>query len=118
MPLVWRNYITDLGRSYPMYALTFFQVNDVPSDLDILSLLPPAVQDELIEVKYPCGVEMLTARTLTLFTSDGGQFRLNFPRPFDQGLFDNLTANLDVAAFEFSGERLRYGRLRRILENV
>lgn len=116
--MVWRAYRTDLGRSYPMYALTFFQVNDIPSDLDVLNLLPPAIQTQLIEVKYPCGVQMLTPRTLTLFTSDGGQFRLNFPLPFDQGLFDFLTANTDVAAFEFTGERLKYGRLRRILENV
>ncbi len=118
MPQVWLSYLTDLGRAYPMYALSAKQVNDISSDIDPLDLLPPAILDGLLNVKHPCGVGGLTPRYLILFTNDGAQFQLSYPQPFSQNLFDYLTLNLEVAAFEFVGERIRYGRLRRLLENV
>ena len=116
--LVWRDYKTDLDRVYPMFALSIRQLNDVPSDIDPVSLLPEAIASQLIENKYPCGVEGLTPRYLILWDSNGAQWRLNYPQPFSQNLFDFLTLNLNVAAFEFVGERLKYGRLRRMLDKA
>ena len=118
MVQVWGSYLTDLGRAYPMYALSARQVNDISSDIDPLNLLPPAILNGLMSVKHPCPVGGLTARILILWTSDGGQFRINYPLPFSQDLFDYLNLNLDVAAFELVGEKIKYGRLRRMLENV
>ncbi len=118
MVQVWTNYLTDLGRAYPMYALSARQVNDLSSDIDPLDLLPPAILNGLLKVKHPCGVGGLTPRYLILYTNDGAQFQVSYPTPFSQNLFDYLTDNLSVAAFEFVGERIKYGRLRRLLENV
>lgn len=115
---VWTNYLTDLGRAYPMYALSARQVNDISSDIDPLNLLPPAILNNLLEVKNPCSVGGLTPRYLILYTNDGAQFQLSYPQPFSQNLFDYLTLNLEVTAFEFVGERIKYGRLKRLLENV
>lgn len=115
---VWRNYFTDLSRAYPMYALSIEQINNTSTPTNPIDLLPPAILTNLMEVKYPCAVRELTPRQLVLFASDGGQFRLNYPLPFSQTLSDYLTANTAVQAFEFVGERIRYGRLRRMLENV
>lgn len=115
---VWQNYITDLGRAYPMFALTIQQVNDVSSDINALDLLPPAILANLMQVKNSCPVSQLTPRTLILWTGDGAQFRLTYPQSFDQALSDYLTQNLQVQAFEFVGETIKYGRLRRMLENV
>lgn len=118
MVLCWRSYQTDLDRAYPMFALSLSQTNEVVSEFNPLSNLPNSVSQLLIEISNPCGVGGLTPRQLALFASDGGQFLLSYPQPFDLALFDYLTANTAVAAFEFIGERLKYGRLRRLLENV
>lgn len=118
MVQVWNNYLTDLGRAYPMYALAVSQINDVDSSFNPLDLLPPGVLTNLIKVKNSCPVTLLTPRSLLLFATDGGQFRINYPVPFDRTLFDFLTLNTDVQAFEFVGERIKYGRLWRMLENV
>lgn len=115
---VWQNYNSDLGRAYPMFALSSLQVLEVPTDINPVDLLPPAIRVKAIEVKNACSVEGLTPRTLILWTSDGAQFRLSYPQPFSQNLYDYLTLNTEVAAFEFVGERLRYGRLRRLLDSV
>ena len=115
---VWQNYITDLGRAYPLYALTIQQINDVSSDINALDLLPPEVLANLMQVQNSCPVSQLTPRTLILLTTDGAQFRLTYPQPFDQALSDYLTFNFQVQAFEFVGETIKYGRLRRMLENV
>lgn len=115
---VWQNYTSDLGRAYPMFALSVTQVNDVDTNLNPINLLPPAIRDRRIEVKNACAVNLLTPRSLILWTSDGAQFQITYPQPFSQALFDYLTLNVNVAAFEFVGERLRYGRLRRLLDNV
>ena len=116
--LVWRSYLTDLGRAYPMYALSLLQVNDIPTNINPVDLLPPVISANLIDVKYPCGVGLLTPRYLVLYANDGAQFELTYPQPFSQNLFDYLTLNLNVTAFEFVGEKIKHGRLRRMLENV
>ena len=116
--LVWQGYRTDLDRTYPMFALSLSQLNNVSSNIDPVSLLPQAIASQLIENKYPCGVEGLTPRYLILWDSNGAQWRLNYPQPFSQNLFDFLTLNTSVAAFEFVGERLKYGRLKRLLDYV
>ena len=116
--LVWQNYKTDLGRAYPMFALDGKVVGDKPTNIDPINLLPKSISLELIDVEYPCAVDGLTPRFLILWTIDGGQFQLNYPQPFSQNLFEFLTLNTDVAAFEFVGERLKYGRLKRMLDNA
>ncbi len=118
MVRVWREYRTDLGRAYPFLALYTVQINDVTSNVNPIELLPDLVTNNLFELKNSCGVEGLTLRSILLFTSDGGQFRVNYPTPFNEALFDYLTANTQVTAFEFVGERLKYGRLKKMLENV
>ncbi len=116
--LVWQSYFTDLGRAYPMFALSSYQINGVPSGVNPVDLLPSAVTKDLMENKYPCAVKQLTPRSIVLFTSDGGQFRVNYPQPFSIALFDYLTINNQVTAFEFVGEKIKYGRLQRLLDNV
>lgn len=118
MALVCQNYITDLRRAYPLYPVTVEQVNNVSSDINALDLLPSAILANLIEVRNSCSVAGLTPRTLILWATDGAQFRLTYPLPFDQALSDYLTQNLEVQAFELVGESIKYGRLRRMLENV
>lgn len=117
MPLVWRSYTSDLGRVYPMLALSTRQINDVSSDINSVELLPIQIQAFLLDVT-PCAVDGLTPRFLILWSTDGAQFQLNYPQPFSQNLVDFLTFNLNVTAFEFVGEKLKYGRLRRMLNNV
>lgn len=118
MVLVWQNYNSDLGRAYPMFAIESEKINDVPTDINSLYLLPTAIRVKAIEVKHSCSVGGLTPRYLILWASDGAQFRLSYPQPYSQALYDYLTLNTDVAAFEFVGERLKYGRLRRLLDRV
>lgn len=118
MVLVWRSYRSDQGRVYPMYALSLQQINDVPSTVNAMDLLPTAIATELIGVQHPCAVSGLTARKIALFTSDGARFLINYPFPFSQNLADYLTATTAVTAWEFIGERVVYGRLRKILDNV
>ena len=118
MVLAWRSYQSDLGRAYPMLALYVAQLNDVPSNISAIDLLPPLVTNNLLVVGNTCGVDGLTLRSIVLWASDGGQFKVNYPKPFDLTLFDYLTAKPEVAAFEFIGEKLKYGRLKRLLDNV
>lgn len=118
MVFVWLSYRSDLSRAYPMFALSSRQINDVPTDIDPISLLPPAIANNAIKVKNPCAVDLLIPRYLILWTSDGAQFQLTYPQPFSQNLYDYLTLNVNVSAFEFVGERLKYGRLRRLLDYV
>ena len=118
MVQVWRSYVTDLERIYPFFALSIVQVNDISTSFTGLDLLPPTVLSDVINIGNPCAVEGLTPRYLSLFASDGGQFRINYPIPFTNALAQYLTDNLDIAAWEFVGERIKYGRLRRLLENV
>ena len=101
-----------------MFALSSRQVNDVDTNLNPIDLLPLAIRNKTIEVRNACAVSLLTPRNLILWTSDGAQFEITYPQPFSQALYDFLTLNTDVAAFEFVGERLRYGRLRRLLDTL
>ena len=118
MVLVWRSYQSDLGRAYPFFALSARQVNDVSTTINPMDLLPTAILGDLIDVRNPCAVSGLTPRYLSLFASDGAQFTITYPQPFDNSLAQFLTNNLDVAAWEFVGERIKYGRLRKLLNNV
>ena len=118
MVLAWRSYQSDLGRAYPMLALYVAQLNDVSSNINPTDLLPPLVTDNLLVVGNTCGVDGLTLRSIVLWSSDGAMFAVNYPKPFDLTLFNYLTEKLEVAAFEFIGEKLKYGRLKRLLDNV
>lgn len=101
--LVWREYQSDLGRAYPMYALTLRQINNVSTAINPIDLLPTANKNKVIEVKNACAVPLLIPRLLVLFASDGAQFELTYSEPFNQSLYDYLTLNTNVAAFEFIG---------------
>ena len=116
--LVWQQYQSDLGRAYPMYALVIRRLNDIDSQLNPVEMLPAAVRSQVIEVNNSCRVDGLTARSLILYLNDGAQFQIFYPEPFNQVLSDYLTLNFNVLAFEFVGERLKYGRMRRLLDNV
>ena len=115
---IWQFYRTDAGRMYPFYAVSARQVNDISTNLNPLDLLPSNDLTQLINFSNPCSVPGLTPRKIMLYAVDGAQFLINYWQPFNQNLFDFLTLNIDVAAFEFIGERIKYGRLRRMLDNV
>ncbi|NJO99188.1 MAG: hypothetical protein HC775_16730 [Hyellaceae cyanobacterium CSU_1_1] len=118
MAKVWRSYRTDQGRVYPIYPLSVAQINDVTSTVDAIDLLPTTIATEIIEVQHPCAVSGLTPRKIALFTSDGARFLINYPLPFSQNLANYLTATIAVTAWELIGERIVYGRLMRMLDNV
>ena len=118
MAIVWQSYITDLGRSYPMFSLKSLEVTDTRSNINPVDLLPNAITNSLQLGIDACAVPGLTPRVLILWTSDGAQFQLTYPQPFSENLADYLTANLEVTAFEFVGERIKDGRLRRMLPHV
>ncbi len=118
MAQVWQSYLSDLGRSYPMLGVSVAQVNDISTNTNPLELLPTAIQDSWMRVRNVCDVPGLTPRVLILWLGDGSQFRLTYPQPFSENLADYLTATPDIAAWEFVGERIKYGRLRRLLDHV
>ena len=118
MAQVWASYLSDLGRAYPMVSIQIAQVNDVPTDTNPLDLLPPAILDQVLRVSMPCAVDGITPRKLSLWLSDTAQFLISYPQPFSENLADYLTAHTDISAWEFIGERVRYGRLRKMLDNV
>ena len=118
MAQVWASYLSDLGRAYPMVSIQITQVNDTPTDINPIDLLPSAIQSQAMRVSNPCGIDGLTFRRLSLWLSDGSQFLVSYPQPFSENLADYLTANTNIAAWEFIGERVRYGRLRKMLDNV
>ena len=118
MVLVWQIYYSDLGRAYPMYALSVQQISEIESQINVLNVIPDSIIVKAIEVKYSCNVPQLTSRKLILWLADGGQYSLNYPEPFDDNLAEHLTANTSVQAWEFVGEKIKYGRLRRMLNYV
>ena len=119
MVLVWNNYQPDLGRTYPMFDVTISQVNNnVSSDINPIDLLPPDVVNTLLRVRNACGVGGLTPRFLSLWLVDGSQFLISYPIPFDENLAQYLTASTTIQAWEFRGEKLKGGRLKKILDNV
>ena len=111
-------YQSDLARVYPMFALGVEIVNDIPTDINPVDLLPQAIATNLIDISNPCAVAGLTPRKLALWLSDGAQFKLTYPQPFSNQLAVYLTASVEIAAWEFVGERLKYGRLRKLLDNA
>ena len=118
MVLVWQGYQSDLGRIYPMFSLSIVRENDLSTTINPLDLLPVENLAQIIELDYPCVVPQLTPRKIRIFASDGARFLLNYYQPFNQQLEDYLVAQLDVTAYEWIGERIKYGRLRRMLDNV
>lgn len=116
--LALSSYRSDLGRIYPMFALNVEQVNDVTTNINVFEELPAAFNNQVRRVRTTCAVPGLTPRMLILWVSDGSQFRLTYPQPFSENLADYLTANTQIQAFEFVGERIKDGRLRRMLPNV
>lgn len=116
--LVWQNYLTDLGRAYPLFPLSITQVTNVDTNINPVDLLPTAITAEVRRVRNSCPVPGLTPRQLLLYTSDRAQFRLTFPVPFSQTISDYLVASVQVVAFEFIGEKIRYGRLQKMIDNV
>lgn len=99
-----------------MYALVVRQTNDISTDINPVELLPRTMRSRIIDLQNSCSVDGLFARLLVLYTNEGARFELVYPEPFSQSLLEFLTTNFDVAAFEFVGERLKYGRLKRLLD--
>lgn len=118
MVLVWQIYYSDLGRAYPIYALSVQQISEAESQVNVLNVIPDSIIVKAIEVKYPCNVPQLTPRKLILWLSDGTQYSLSYPEPFTNELAEHLTANPIVQAWQFVGEKIKYGRLARMLERV
>lgn len=118
MVLVWRSYRTDLGRVYPLYPFAVGQANDTVSDIDPLTFLPSTVTADLVEQNNSCPVAGLAARILSIWDKNGANWRINYPVPFNENLANALTTNLDIQAWEFIGERVTWGRLKRMLGNV
>jgi hypothetical protein len=98
--VVTAQFLNDDGTGYLM---------DIGTSINASSkfILPPDLADTEI-----------TTRTIVLSSSDGGQFVLSYPVPFDETLSNYLTNSVNVVAFELIGEKLKYGRLRKLLDNV
>ena len=116
--LVWQSYTTDMGRAYPMFPILFRQENETSSNLNIFALLPESDRRTVLDVKHSCRVGGLTGRQIKIFAADGARYSLTYYQPFNRTLENYLTNNLNVVAYEWIGERLKYGRLHRMLENV
>ena len=116
--LVYQSYTSDLGRIYPVYLVAITTTNGVSTQFSPLELLKPEVREKITERISSCVVPGLTARKLALVAVDGARFELNYPVPFDEDLAEYLTGNLQIQAWEFIGERIKYSRLRRMLDNV
>jgi hypothetical protein len=101
-----------------MFALSIIQTNDVTTNINPVDLLPIYVTSSLIEIGSPCTVFGLTPRKLALWLSDGAQFLISYPQPWTTQLAQDLTNTVEIVAWEFIGERLKYGRLRKILDNA
>lgn len=116
--MLWTSYKSDLDRVYPMLPVIVEQLNNRSSNVDPISLLPTTIQSLIAKKLDPCLVKGLEPRKLILWLDDGAQFRLNYPEPFNQDLALFLNATTNVIAWEFVGERIKYGRLQRLLDNV
>lgn len=116
--LVWRSYTTDLGRAYPMFALGIIQENQITTNINPLDLLPSSDLTQIINIPTGCIVSGLNPRKIRIFAADGAQFLLNYYQPFTLSLENHLVSITDVIAYEWIGERIQYGRLKRLLENV
>ena len=112
---VWQSYLTDTGFTYPLLPVSIVLKSQITSDIDILSLLPVTIQNQVLNINKPCSVPNLIPRSIKLFLSDDSRYELNYPVPFDQQLFNSLSAAIAVRAFELVGENIKYSRLQRML---
>lgn len=117
MVLVWREYRSDLGNIYPFLAVSARQINQVSTTYEALQFLTVGDAAQISEIKANCAVPDLTPRQLIIYAGDDAIFALNYNLPFDQALYDHLSALSSVRGFEFIGERIRYSRLTRMLAN-
>ena len=115
--LVWRDYRTDIGRTYPFMPLSVRQLNQVSTDLDPLTLISVADAQNIVELKNGCSVPGLTPRKIIIHASDDAIFSLDYYRPFNQALFNQFEGLIRVRAFEFLGERIVHSRLTRMIQS-
>lgn len=115
MVLVWRDYRTDIGNTYPFLPLSVRQLNQVSTDIEPLNLLTVADAQNIIEIDKACSVPGLSSRQIIIFASDDAIFAIDYYRPFNQTLYNQLSSSLQVRAFEFVGEKIKYSRLRRMI---
>lgn len=118
MILVWRDYRSDTGAIYPFLPLAMGQrnANEIASTFDPKSTLSESDRENILVVDRGCSVPLLQPRQIILYASDGGQFYLDYYRSFTNTLFDNLSRNTEIQAFEFIGERIKHSRLIRMLD--
>lgn len=116
--IIWQQYTTDMGRVYPFLSLSAVVENNQSTNFNVLDFLPNNDLSSLVDHKHSCLVKGLTPRKIRIFTTDGAQLLFNYYQPFNQVLEDYLINNLDVVAYEWIGEKIKYGRLKRMLENV
>ncbi len=115
MVAVWQVYQSDLGLTYPMLGINLTNLGEIVTEIDLITLLPTTIVEQKIEVKSNCFVPGLTPRLIKLYLSDDSNYQLNYPLPFDQQLFNSLSASIAVRAFELVGETIKQSRLRKML---
>lgn len=117
MASLWQQYRTDTGAIFPFVPLGIVQLNEgeIVSNFSPLSALPPDDLNGIVELETACNVPDMTYRQIILYASDGGQFRINYYLPFSDTLFARLSGIIALQAFELIGERIRYSRLKRII---
>lgn len=113
---VWRNYLTDSNFSYPFVSVRLTQLNEIIRDDSPLLELPTTDQNATVEIDSPCDVRGITQRRIRLFFTDESIYELNYYKPFDLSLFNWLTANDNVRAFQLIGEQIRHFRLRKMFD--
>ncbi len=118
MAQVWSSYLTDMGRAYPLFALSMTQENEISTTFNPLDFLSDSDKNQIIEVNNPCFVKGFTPRKIRIYAVDGARFLINYYQPFNQVLVDYLVSHLSISAYELIGEQIKYGRLKRMLDNV
>lgn len=116
MLAVWRDYRTDIGRTYPFLPLSVRQLNQVSTQVDPIQLLSVGDAANIIELKNGCKVPQLVPRQLKIYSSDDAIFAVDYYRPFTTALYEHLSGQLQVRGFEFIGEKIQYSRLTRMIE--
>lgn len=110
--LVWLSYQSDLGRVYPVIGVNLRPLTEIETEADIFNLIG---NTNLGDLDNPCEVPDLIYRTIKLYLSDDSIYQVVYPQPFNADLFDRLSTSLSVTAFEFIGEKIKYSRLKRML---
>ena len=118
MATVWQQYTTDLGRIYTFVSISIVISNQQSTNLQLADFLSNADLDAIVSHKISCSVPNLTPRKIMIFASDRSQWLFNYYEPFSQELEDSLLANLNIAAYTWIGEKIKYGRLKRMLETI